>query len=92
MTIEQAILVSAASAASAILYLLGDRPQSNYLSGPFPSWPDGKAKDAFAFLVYVAAGGFIVVVLAEPNTVRQAVFAGLGWPALVGVARRRAHA
>lgn len=91
MTREQIILYCAAGIASGLLYLLGERPEENYLNRAFPKWPHGKIKDFVAFILYVVAGSFIVVVLAEPNTVRQAVFAGLGWPAVIGVTRRRAH-
>ena len=81
-------LVVHASAGSMVLYIWGGAVR-DYLDNVFPSWPAGPTKEIASFLVYVAVGGFVGVLAADPFTGRQAFFSGLAWPVLLGLIQRR---
>ena len=77
------------SLGSLISYFFGQPAKADFLHDKFPGWKESPLKDVTGFFLYVLFGGFLALILAGPDTIRQAVMSGMAWPALLNVAERR---
>lgn len=71
------------------LYLFRQPALVNFLDKRFPKWKKGLAKEIIGLFLYVVFGGFIALIIASPNTIRQAFMSGMAWPALLEALERR---
>jgi len=77
------------SLGSLVLYLFGRPAKADFLHDRFPEWKKGPLKTVTGFFLYVLFGGFLALILAGPDTIRQALMSGMAWPALLNIAERR---
>jgi len=82
-------LIIYTSLGALILYLFGQPAKADFLHDRFPEWKKSPLKALTEFLLYVVLGGLLALILAGPDTIRQAVMSGMAWPALLNVTERK---